>query len=244
MRNLMIYLLPICHMITSCRQDSNPTETLGSDGDATDGDTTDSDTTTTAQASEPTTTSASLDCEDFNNDVPAFDVAIVLRNSRDSEIFLVAGPCGQLPFEALDPVSMNVSSSEMCLEHPCVDQFCPQSCAPISPFLIAPGGVGPPMVWDGRLLVPEEMPLACTGLGNGQETVKCESLKVPAPGDIAISVFFASAVTGCDPEPCNCAPNDDGWCQIFPNEAAMVGNEIAVGMLEFPTEKMLEVVAQ
>ena len=241
MRFAKILFLPICQiLLASCRQDLGPAETSGSVGDIT---TTEGVTTASAQGSEPTT-AAPLDCDSFGSDAPVSGVAIALRNSRDSEIFLVAGSCGQLPFKVLDPISMNFSTNEMCLKNPCVDEFCPQSCVPISPFLIAPGGIGPSMVWDGRLLIPEEMPLACTEQGNGQELVQCESLKVPAPGALAVSVFFTSELVGCEPEQCKCTPNDDGWCQVFPNIAAMVGSEVAIGMLEFPTEKTLEVVAQ
>lgn len=232
MRGSRFFVLPICGILTACQQ-SSPGETSGSEGTP----------TSTEPTSEPTTTSDPPDCGSFNSDPPGSDVAIVLRNSRDSEIFLVAGPCGQLPLQVRDPLTNHTSRNEMCLEKPCVEQFCPQSCAPISPFLVAPGGLGPPLRWDGRLLVHEEMPLACIpGPGNDQGTVQCESLTIASPGELEVSVFFAAQVTGCNPEPCACVPNDEGWCQVFPEMAATVGNDVAVGILEFPAQTMLEVV--
>ena len=62
-------------------------------------------------------------------------------------------------------------------------------------------------------------------------------------GKLEVRAFFTSDLMGCEPDPCDCIPNDEGWCQVFPSMAS-VGAEVAIGTLDFPTDKMVEVVVQ
>ena len=215
----------------------------------TEGDTTGQVLTTgtdSSPATAPTSsTAAPVDCETFAEEDSVYEGLMSLRNLRDSPIFMVFGACGEVPFEIFDPVTMGRSPDSTCLEHPCFEQVCPHDCLPVSPFLIAPGKAGPALPWDGRLTVQQDLPLTClSDEANGEPgTVQCEVLKVASAGKLEVRVFFTSELMGCDPDPCDCVPNAEGWCQVFPSMAS-IGAEVAIGTLEFPTDKVIEVGVQ
>jgi hypothetical protein len=218
---------------------------VGSEGDTSGQDPT-SDASSESVTDPTTSMDVPVDCAAFADEVSKPQVKVSLRNLRETPIFFVTGPCGEPPIEIVEAVTMNRSPSGGCLEPTCFGQICPLGCSPLSPILIAPGEVGPAFAWDGRLLVPQDMPLLCSpeeAGGGGEGLVQCDALKNAGAGQYEARMSFSSELLGCDPDPCECDPGNEGFCQVYP-EMAAIGNEVAIGTFELPTGKIIEVVVQ
>jgi hypothetical protein len=209
-------LPPLLTLALGCSGGAGSTETeAASSGSAS---TSDSDTDGASTAGEV--------CEPFfagRQDVAGDTVTFTIRNTTAAPVWIQASYLGEgdnnraqvvelRPEGVADPLLSNITECDFpCTgftSDPC-NNGCTDNGPGNSPIFLDVGG-SYVVEWDGRHLVADALPAACTPT-SCTDAVTCGVWTSAGAGSYAARVTFGAAIS-CDS--CTCTPNADGWCTI------------------------------
>lgn len=183
-------------------------------------------TTASSTAAETDATTAGEACEPYFNgreDVAGEAVSFTIRNTSAAPVWVQASYLGEgennraqvvelRPEGAADPL---ISAATEC-DFPCTgfkadpcNNGCTDNGPGNSPIFLDVGG-SYVVEWDGRHLVADALPAACTP-ASCTDAVTCGVWTSAGAGDYGARVTFGAEIS-CGT--CTCSPNADGWCTI------------------------------
>ncbi len=153
-------------------------------------------------------------CGDYLNDTELVGTTIVIRNDRDVDI-LLGGPtlCQPESFKIESQANDGQWSGPHCALT-CEDAIngacgCTADCPGAPLIRVIPGG-SYTAEWAGMLLVPTDLPAACSSQECG---TSCSIGRAAATGTYDFTVVLVTD-SNCDGGGCTCEPNLDGWCMV------------------------------
>lgn len=156
-------------------------------------------------------------CEGFADDPAPPTYSISIQNGG-TEALLLGGPTSCQPsYFAITSGSPEVAGSwtgPHCALT-CEDSIagvcgCTADCPLVQAVRLEPGGVYV-LEWDGRVLVPAELPAACATADCGTSCNVLREVPEGVPHTLTVGTIDPAM---CPPEGCACTANADGWCLV------------------------------